>query len=789
MNFRHGCGVNFADMRVYRMLCLLTVVLAFLAVSCNKPQEESYCRFLDEGGSPVENITFRKSGGDRTYRVESGGEWNIVLSSGADSWISVTPSEGGDGVSVQVSASPNDGVSREAFLSLRCGASVLDIPVFQMGGEAYLKVSPSVLSSSEPGEEFIVNVDTNLPDWEVSAEDADWYEIKEKTDDRLVVRLTGPVDMLKDRHAEFRFFSKEFSDLRREKVRLTYRRGLLLDAAFQADGSAKDLSSYGRGIVPQAGSSMVTYYNGSCARWMARFNNSPGETVSTGFYKVEYMNDPDFKAALADGHSIEAVFMLEAENDGNYELKMFSSHASGGTGLMVSGKDRGQCITFLPNVSSSYVWAGSGVVPERGRYYHAVGVWDKKNGQARIYVDGELKASVPAPGEFCQVSGGAPVQWFGIGADAGASGEAAWKGDVAVARIYDVALDDGQVRELWKKADNGVKSETVHIDDIMFLSGCQLAPGSDYIILGRGYADGDSVLWEKIDGTFKAESSGRATEKSFIATVPDGISDGKYKIFLKRGGSLYPLGVTDLVVTSSPVALKAPKVIAHRCFHKNGNTENSLAALRAAQELGVYGAEIDIYITSDDRIMVHHDGVIAGKRIEQCTYDQVRNLKLANGENLPLFTDMLEIIKSKPGMKLIIEIKDHLSVAREQKAVDEAIRLVRQYGLESQVEYIAFDYELCKRIVRAVPDAMVCYLSGDREPEEVYADGVMSIDYSFNALMSRPEWVARARDLGMTVNVWTVNSDADLMRSIAMGVDYITTDNPDRLKEISERFF
>ena len=41
-----------------------------------------------------------------------------------------------------------------------------------------------------------------------------------------------------------------------------------------------------------------------------------------------------------------------------------------------------------------------------------------------------------------------------------------------------------------------------------------------------------------------------------------------------------------------------------------------------------------------------------------------------------------------------------------------------------------------------------------------------------------------AHSLGMKVNVWTVNTDEDIMSSIALGVDYITTDCPDRVMEI-----
>lgn len=40
----------------------------------------------------------------------------------------------------------------------------------------------------------------------------------------------------------------------------------------------------------------------------------------------------------------------------------------------------------------------------------------------------------------------------------------------------------------------------------------------------------------------------------------------------------------------------------------------------------------------------------------------------------------------------------------------------------------------------------------------------------------------------MTVNVWTVNSPQEMLDFMAMGVDLLTTDYPDQLKEIIAKF-
>jgi glycerophosphoryl diester phosphodiesterase len=45
-------------------------------------------------------------------------------------------------------------------------------------------------------------------------------------------------------------------------------------------------------------------------------------------------------------------------------------------------------------------------------------------------------------------------------------------------------------------------------------------------------------------------------------------------------------------------------------------------------------------------------------------------------------------------------------------------------------------------------------------------------------------WIQEAHDLGMTVNVWTVNSESSILKMKELGVDFITTDHPLEAKEL-----
>ena len=66
----------------------------------------------------------------------------------------------------------------------------------------------------------------------------------------------------------------------------------------------------------------------------------------------------------------------------------------------------------------------------------------------------------------------------------------------------------------------------------------------------------------------------------------------------------------------------------------------------------------------------------------------------------------------------------------------------------------------------------------DVSPADLKELGMAGLDYHFNKLKEHPEWIKEAHDLGLKVNVWTVD-DVEMMKEfIAQGVDFITTNKP-----------
>lgn len=229
------------------------------------------------------------------------------------------------------------------------------------------------------------------------------------------------------------------------------------------------------------------------------------------------------------------------------------------------------------------------------------------------------------------------------------------------------------------------------------------------------------------------------------------------------------------------------RVIAHRGFWDcEGSVENSISSLVNAHKEKVYGSELDVIITADGVPVVHHDDSIQGLRIEEADYEQIKDLKLSNGEVLPTFESYLQAFRSLPDMKLVVEIKPHLRIVNEDRAVNAVVYLIQKYQLEERVDYISFSMNICKELVERVPYASVAYLNGEVSPADLKTLG-MDMDYHYKVFEKHPTWIQEAKALGVSVNVWTVDREEVMQSLIEQGVDFITTDKPVELNRLLNR--
>ncbi|WP_346236274.1 glycerophosphodiester phosphodiesterase [Niabella insulamsoli] len=224
------------------------------------------------------------------------------------------------------------------------------------------------------------------------------------------------------------------------------------------------------------------------------------------------------------------------------------------------------------------------------------------------------------------------------------------------------------------------------------------------------------------------------------------------------------------------------KVIAHRGAFKNtGVPENSIASLKAAIALGCGGTEFDIHMTSDEVLVVNHDHDFMGMHIEQSTYKQLLAKRMKNGEKIPTLEAYLKEGYSQKKTVMVAEIKtSKVSKERSLRLATKVVELVRSLNGQAQTAYIAFDYDVCKKVRALEPKAPVQYLNGDASPEKLKADR-LDADYHFSVFQKNKNWIKTAKTLGVKTNAWTVNDEQVMDDFLAQGIDFITTNEPEIL--------
>ena len=216
-------------------------------------------------------------------------------------------------------------------------------------------------------------------------------------------------------------------------------------------------------------------------------------------------------------------------------------------------------------------------------------------------------------------------------------------------------------------------------------------------------------------------------------------------------------------------------IYAHRGLHVS-ERENTVEAFRGAVELGVDGIEFDVRRTPDGRLVVHHDPVIDGAAVSELAYVDLPDY-------VPTFE---EAMKACGGINVNVEIKNirHASEPSYDDSGDFARHVLDDlYRLEVATSSLisCFDVATCATI-RSLDSSIGVGLLLNWSAEMTGAMdrakdlGLTSVHPRFQRVDEGV--VARANELDLEINVWTVNDPGDIEAMRALGVDSIITDDP-----------
>lgn len=249
------------------------------------------------------------------------------------------------------------------------------------------------------------------------------------------------------------------------------------------------------------------------------------------------------------------------------------------------------------------------------------------------------------------------------------------------------------------------------------------------------------------------------------------------------------VAILAIMITGTALAQKQIKswnknqVIAHRGAFKTQNLpENSIASLKEAIRIGCFGSEFDVQFTKDNIAVVNHNGDFLGKDIATSTYQELLDYKkLSNGESIPTLVEYLKAGMKQKKTKLILEVKPQKTQEREEALTKSVIATVNELKATPWIEYITFSHFIGKYLIANVPGARVSYLNGELDPAKLKEQGFYGLDYHQNVFKKNPDWIKQAKDLGLVINVWTVNAAEDMDRLLEQKVDYLTTNEPELL--------
>jgi glycerophosphoryl diester phosphodiesterase len=220
-----------------------------------------------------------------------------------------------------------------------------------------------------------------------------------------------------------------------------------------------------------------------------------------------------------------------------------------------------------------------------------------------------------------------------------------------------------------------------------------------------------------------------------------------------------------------------PLVIAHR--GASGHAfENSLAAFALARSSGADGVELDIHSTADGAFLVHHDPDVPGVgRIGALPLDAFAGARLPNGEPIPTLGQVLEELGD---FDVWIELKT-LAPAWDARL----LQLMRSGPSPTRYAVHAFDHRIIARIGGGAPLLRRGVLSASYPLDLVgplTATGAEAL-WQQNQLIDRG-MVETLHRAGKKVIAWTANDPEEIGRLVALGVDGICGNYPERIRAL-----
>jgi glycerophosphoryl diester phosphodiesterase len=229
-----------------------------------------------------------------------------------------------------------------------------------------------------------------------------------------------------------------------------------------------------------------------------------------------------------------------------------------------------------------------------------------------------------------------------------------------------------------------------------------------------------------------------------------------------------------------------PLVIAHRGA-SGQRPENTLPAYELAVRQRADMIEIDLHRTRDGEIVITHDELLEGLggrgEIADASLTEVRSLDAGGGERVPTLDEVLDGFGARIPFNLELKQSTRGPYAG---LVSETLKRVESRGLLGATLFSSFYDPVLAELRERSPGARIGVLVSSRAPEawreRARRFGAEAVHFS--AVLATAETVAAAHAEGWSVHVYTVDEPDAMRRLLAIGVDGLFTNFPDRLRRL-----
>lgn len=239
--------------------------------------------------------------------------------------------------------------------------------------------------------------------------------------------------------------------------------------------------------------------------------------------------------------------------------------------------------------------------------------------------------------------------------------------------------------------------------------------------------------------------------------------------------------------------------------------ENTILSYQKAIEAGSDVLEMDVQLTSDNKLIVFHDDTLdrmtsgIGK-VQEKSLIEIKKVNVGsnfilqeNGKNscpfknselkVPLLSEVFNEFKQ---YRFNIDIKQH-----EKKVCEALFETIKEFKFKEKVLVASDDYETIKYF-RSLSKEEIATGASYREVANfifyksinmlkrfhIEADAFQIPEKYFEIRILTENLIIEAHKKNIAVHPWTINEKADMERLLRWGVDGIMTDFPDRLDEI-----